>query len=265
MREVQDQMQRLVRFKAEPKRIVSLVPSQTQLLHALGLEDQVVGITKFCIHPDSWYRNKPRIGGTKTVSIEKVRALQPDLILGNKEENERSDIAALEKAFPVWMSDICDLSDALDMIKRIGELTGTKDKATMLAGEIEKRFQEFDTWLADQKFGSRSVAYLIWNEPAFCAGKNTFIDAILQHCNFTNFVSSERYPELPVSTEKSPDLVFLSSEPYPFKEEHVRNFEQRYPNAKVVLVDGEMFSWYGSKLLEAPAYFRSLLEQLAAK
>lgn len=256
-------MNREIRLDQTPKRIVSLVPSQTELLHALGLVNEVVGITKFCVHPDDWYRNKTRIGGTKKVNFEKIHALNPDLIIGNKEENERSDIDRLEHEYPVWMSDIFNLEDAFEMIRSIGDLTGTSDKSNELIRRIQKEFEDLDAWVAKQVNEEVSVAYFIWKDPDYCAGTNTFIDAMLKRCGLKNYLQEERYPEFKAGTS-SPDLIFLSSEPFPFKEKHIQEFQEMHPKAKVVLVDGEMFSWYGSRLEMAPAYFKRLLKQLTS-
>ncbi len=256
-------MKRTVILENAPKRIVSLVPSQTELLHALGLEDQVIGITKFCVHPEEWFHEKARVGGTKSVSLEKVRALQPDLILGNKEENERKDIEQLEREFPVWMSDIFNLNDALEMIADIGALTGTQSKTQAMIAEIEAAFYQLTSSIENAELKGKSVAYFIWNDPMFCAGKNTFIDAMIASMGLVNYCSDERYPEFK-SEGNSPDFIFLSSEPFPFNETHLIEFQSRFSDAKVVIVDGEMFSWYGSRLRFAPDYFLKLGEQLAA-
>jgi iron complex transport system substrate-binding protein len=250
-----DQMKREVILPAFPLRIVSLVPSQTELLYSLGLKDEVVGITKFCIHPDEWFRTKERIGGTKSVDIEKIKGLKPDLIIGNKEENEQADIDALMKIAPVWMSDIFDLNDSIEMIKSVGEITNKSKESNELIALIRDRFSSL------KSVGIKSsVLYFIWEEPMMLAGKNTFIDAMLQQCGMKNLAAVERYPE--ATGNENPDFVFLSSEPFPFREKHKANFEKRYPNAKVVLVDGEFFSWYGSRLKDAPNYFKELLSQL---
>ncbi|XOV68506.1 MAG: ABC transporter substrate-binding protein [Fluviicola sp.] len=258
-----DQMLREVRLEEVPTRIVSLVPSQTELLHDLGLEDQVVGITKFCLHPDEWFRNKPRVGGTKKVDFTKVRKLSPDLIIGNKEENEKSDIEHLVQEYPVWMSDIFDLEDALMMIQQVGEVTGSLERAQELISVIKKEFKELDSWVSSTMPKGKTAAYFIWSDPNYCAGKNTFIDAMLNRCGLENYVNEARYPEFKESAS-TPDFVFLSSEPFPFKEKHIQAYQDRFPSAKVVLVDGEMFSWYGSRLAKAPGYFKKLLEELIA-
>lgn len=255
-------MNRDVRLDKKPERIVSLVPSQTELLHALGLEDKVVGITKFCLHPNEWYRNKPRVGGTKTVNFERVRQLAPDLIIGNKEENERSDIEALMQEYPVWMSDIYNLEDSLDMIRQIGAITETSARAEALIAKIQNEFDVLEQWVATHISKNQKVAYFIWSNPDYCAGTGTFIDAMLKKCRLINYSSDERYPEFK-EKEFAPDLIFLSSEPFPFKEKHIAAFQSKFPDAKIVLVDGEMFSWYGSRLLSAPEYFKKLLQEVA--
>lgn len=256
-------MNRSVNLLNAPKRIVSLVPSQTELLYHLGLDDEVVGITKFCIHPDSWFHSKERVGGTKSVDIEKVKTLQPDVIIGNKEENTKEDIEQLKDIAPVWMSDIYSLSDALDMIQGIGEMVGKPSETDKLISTIRSEFSILRDYSKEHPLNGKSVAYFIWHDPGFLSGKNTFIDAMLSECGWVNATSEERYPECNDSLQ--PDFVFLSSEPYPFKEKHVAEYQEKFPNATIVLVDGEMFSWYGSRLKEAPSYFRKLLADLLEK
>lgn len=260
---IKDQMQREVRLDNPPQRIISLVPSQTELLHALGLGDRVVGITKFCLHPDVWYRGKHRVGGTKSVNFDKVAALEPDLIIGNKEENDRSDIETLTRSYPTWMSDILNLADALKMIEEMGVLTGTETRAAELIAEIESEFTSLDQWVASNVKEKSSVAYFIWKDPDYCAGANTFVDTMLERCGLQNFMTADRYPEFQIKDGVTPDYIFLSSEPYSFKRKHIKAFEDKFPDAKIRLVDGEMFSWYGSRLTLAPKYFQSLLQELA--
>ena len=254
-------MHRTVSVPSHPQRIVSLVPSQTELLYDLGLGECVVGITKFCVHPEEWFRSKSRVGGTKKVDMEKVRALKPDLIIGNKEENERADIEALEKEFPVWMSDVRDLSSALDMVVRVGHLTSTKDKAEDLVQNIESAFADLRP--LDRPL---TAAYFIWRDPFMVVGGNTFISDMLARCGLINaFIArDERYAEVTLEqiAAADPDVILLSSEPFPFAEKHIAEFNMICPGTPVLLVDGEMFSWYGSRLLKAPAYFCSVLERL---
>ena len=254
-----DQMARKVHVPAAPQRIISLVPSQTELLYDLGLGERVVGSTKFCVHPESWFKTKHRVGGTKKVDMVKVRALKPDLIIGNKEENERKDIQALEQEFPVWMSDVRDLEGALDMIQKIGEITGTTPKATDLTQRIAKAFAALVPMPPPL-----TVAYLIWREPFMVAGHGTFVNDMLWRCGLQNVFDEgdARYPEITPQdlAESDPDLILLSSEPYPFKEKHIQELNMICPGTPVHLVNGELFSWYGSRLLKAPAYFSGLRE-----
>lgn len=254
---VTDQMHRTIQVPHHPQRIISLVPSQTELLHDLGLGDRVVGITKFCIHPDAWFRSKARVGGTKQVDLDKVRALKPDLIIGNKEENSQEDIEALEQEFPIWMSDVRNLTHALHMIVAIGRLTGTYDQADDLANRILAVFLPLQLLPR-----SGSAAYFIWRDPLMVAGGDTFISDMMHRAGFTNAFAhrKERYAEISPAelAAADPDVILLSSEPYPFAEKHLIEFNMICPGTPVKLVDGELFSWYGSRLLRSPAYFNGL-------
>lgn len=257
-----DQMGRVIHLKNPPKRIISLVPSQTELLHTLGLESEVVGITKFCLYPDTWFRNKKRIGGTKQVNIDTIAQLQPDLIIGNKEENQKEQIEELAQKYPVWMSDIHDLNSALTMITAIGSLTGTWKKAERLASGIQKSFAALKQELKQQPL---RVAYFIWYKPYMVAASNTFIDNMLEKAGFENvFKDQQRYPEVEASSLQvlKPEVLLLSSEPFPFKEKHISELQKICPEAVIKLVDGALFSWYGSRLLHSVAYFRNLSREL---
>lgn len=256
MRQVTDMMGRRVLLAGIPKRIVSVVPSQTELLYDLGLDEEVVGITKFCVHPDSWFRNKQRIGGTKNLNLSKILALRPDLILANKEENTKEQIEALAAAVPVWISDIHHLDDALQMIQAVGILVDKQTKANELATEINQAF----AGLA-RTGPARRVAYFIWRNPWMVAGGDTFIHDMIQRAGWENVFSAvPRYPAIALDDLKqhSPDTILLSSEPYPFRDSHIGEIHSILPDATVMLVDGEMFSWYGSRLMRAASYFSGL-------
>jgi ABC-type Fe3+-hydroxamate transport system substrate-binding protein len=255
-----DQLAREIAIDGIPQRIVSIVPSQTELLSDLGLDEQVVGITKFCIHPNDWFRTKTRVGGTKQLNIEKIKELQPDLILANKEENEKEQVEALSENFPVWVSDIHDLDDALQMINAVGELTGTKSKATIIRNEIEQNFSALVT--PAEQF---AACYLIWREPYMTIGGDSFISEMMTRTGFDNIFKNEtRYPVVTIDQIKNASCKFLllSSEPYPFKEKHIEELQYHLPNTRIFLVDGEMFSWYGSRLIKAAAYFHQLQQQV---
>ena len=248
-----DQMNRQVEVPYFPQRIISLVPSQTELLVDLGLSDRIVGVTKFCVHPKGFKEQKAIIGGTKNFHFDKIDALRPDLVIGNKEENYQEGIEQLAASYPVWVSDIYDLEDALRMMKEIGELTGTGEKCRKIVGAISIGFR------ADYPFKGTAI-YLIWQDPMIVVGKSTFIDQMLLKAGFENLIEEERYPEITAKDilRLNPDFILLSSEPYPFRDKHIAKYTQLFPEAKVKLVDGEIFSWYGSRLLQAPGYFRGL-------
>lgn len=258
-----DQLGREIVIEYPPKRIVSIVPSQTELLFDLGLGDEVIGITKFCIHPENRFKEKAKIGGTKKLNIELIRSLKPDLIIGNKEENEQSQMELLMEEFPVWMSDIYDLERAKNTILQIGELVNREPEAAYLNHLIQAGFTDLQV-LALQNNLHKKVAYLIWKDPYMFAGQDTFINDVLMRNGLQNVVKISRYPELGLSelAELEPNLVFLSSEPYPFKEKHLEEVRGMLPGARVMLVDGEMFSWYGSRLVKAVEYFFYLQKEL---
>ena len=241
-----------------PKRIISLVPSQTELLYELGLEEEVAGITKFCVHPSHWFREKTRVGGTKKVKLHIIRDIKPDLIIGNKEENTQEDIQLLRKHYPVWMSDIRTVEDALDMIKTIGQISQHENKALKCVRDIQKArntIPELDE--------APSVAYFIWRKPWMAVGRNTYINKFLQSCGFRNaFADKLRYPEvdLNILSDRNPDYVFLSSEPFPFKDKHVQELQAIAPKSNIKLVNGEMFSWYGPRMKQGFEYVSKLIK-----
>ncbi|MGF7080753.1 ABC transporter substrate-binding protein [Mucilaginibacter sp. UYCu711] len=257
-----DQLKRKIELPQVPTSIISVVPSQTELLFYLGLDEEVVGITKFCIHPADKFKSTIKIGGTKQLNIELIKELKPDLIIANKEENDQSQIEALTTLCPVWISDISNLDKAYDMILTVGGLVDRKSQAQSLVVDIKHQFKLFITPSLHFK-----TAYLIWRKPYMVAGRHTFIDDMLQKCGLINVFNSDRYPEVTpeMLIAANPEVVLLSSEPYPFTQKHVDDFKTLLPNATVILVDGEIFSWYGSRLLHGPAYFRRLIENITPK
>lgn len=254
-----DQMGQVIELAHPPQRIISLVPSQTELLCDLGLADKVVGITRFCVHPKNKFLSTPRIGGTKNLDFDKIAALQPDLIIGNKEENEREQIERLKENYPVWMSDIFTLEDAFEMIMQVSEMLGQNTNGQNIVKKIKSGFAQINK---AQK--PRKVAYFIWKKPYMLAGKNTFIHHMLSQMGLENCTDELRYPEITLEQLKvlNPEVIFLSSEPYPFKDKDVQEMKFFLPNTKVLIVDGEMFSWYGSRLMYSAAHFNKLIKEL---
>ena len=253
-------MNRKIRLDSAPNRIVSLVPSQTELLFDLGLEKEVVGITKFCIRPNNWFRKKTRVGGTKNVNFEKIEKLKPNLIIANKEENTESEIKQLIKKYPVWISDIQNLEDALEMISLIGKMTNTKAKAKSIIYNIQEGFDSLSP------VHKKKTSYFIWQKPMMSINKSRFIHDMMNRCGFENIFASanDDYPEISKKQlqKANPEIILLSSEPYPFKNKHIEQFQEICPNAIIKMVDGEMFSWYGSRLQHVPNYFQNLLKSI---
>lgn len=257
MQAVTDQMGYRISLSETPRRIVSLVPSQSELLWELGLRDEIVGITKFCIHPEELFRNKTRIGGTKQLHLEKIRALKPDLIIGNKEENERVQVEQLREEFNVWMSDIFTLEDSLRMVTELGTICGKAERSAEITTAIRASMERIRNF-----FPPRRVAYFIWNKPYMVAAQNTFIDHVLSHLGLTNaFSGQSRYPEITNEDllRVQPEICFLSSEPYPFKEVHAEELKRLLPQSEIRIVDGEVFSWYGTRLLHLENYLKKEL------
>jgi ABC-type Fe3+-hydroxamate transport system substrate-binding protein len=259
--QVTDQMGRKISVPQMPARIISLVPSQTELLYDLGLDTEVVGQTLFCIHPYHQHAYKPRVGGTKNIHFEKVTQLNPDLIIGNKEENDQRSIEHLAAHYPVWMSNIQNLNNALEMIEALGKLVGKAEAAEKMVASIEKQFAQLIP------SNNLRVAYFIWRKPWMVAAGHTFINDMLQRMGLNNVFQHlpSRYPQLSNEDiiQHKPQIVFLSSEPYPFKQQHIDELKTLLPQAQILLVDGELFSWYGSRLLQSVSYFSKLLHQIS--
>ena len=256
-----DQLGRKLEFLKTPIKIISVVPSQTELLFDLGLDIEITGITKFCVHPKEWLKTKTIVGGTKNLNIDKIRKLNPDLILANKEENNKEDIALLENEFNVWISDIKNLDEAYQMIKDVSYLLCRTENGMNLIEQIRACFDKLNV-LTKREI---SCAYLIWESPLMTVGADTFIDDMLKHCGFRNVFSEfKRYPEISYENirQLKPEVILLSSEPYPYFDKKITEFETMFPLSKIFLVDGEFFSWFGSRLKNSTLYFTELREKI---
>jgi ABC-type Fe3+-hydroxamate transport system substrate-binding protein len=245
-------------------RIISLVPSLTEYLWALGLEEEVVGITKFCIHPKAWWQEKTRVGGTKKVNFKTIDTLQPTLIIANKEENTKEDIQQLQLRYDVLVTDINSLEEAYCYLLEIGQKVQREEKSLSLVSQIQTNFQS----VVNIGQGG-SFLYFIWKDPYFVVGPKTYIHALLTHFGLVNSCEIERYPDLnQVLANKNllantefinPDYIFLSSEPFPFEAKHLEEVQALFPKSKILLIDGEICSWYGSRMLKAPEYIVQVL------
>ena len=229
-------------------RIISLVPSLTQLVLDLGLKDRLVGRTRFCIHPADLVDDIPIIGGTKNPNIEKILSLEPDYIIANHEENRKEDIELLQDKVKVIVTEIDTIEEAMDTILKLGKDLEVTQKAQKVVSKIQDLLSE------TPKLDPVKTAYFIWKDPWMVAANGTYIDSILSHYNLLNvFSNSERYPQVSLRelSDHEPELILLSSEPYPFKEKHIKEIQEFCPHAQIQLINGEWFSWYGSGMIEA--------------
>ena len=256
-----DQLHRKLQFHDVPKRIVSLVPSQTELVFDMGLGQNLVGITKFCVHPQQLRKEVTVVGGTKQINLEKLKALNPDLILCNKEENTEAIVNDCESIAQVHISDVVSISDCLKLIEQYGIIFNKNKEAQDLISLISHEQSEFEAFVENRD--QLKVAYFIWKDPWMVAGGDTFINTMLTLNCFNNmFEDKGRYPEVDLAELEDLDLILLSSEPYPFKEDHILAMKQKYPKSTVLIVDGEMFSWYGSRLTKSFDYFKKLCHEI---
>lgn len=241
-------------------KVVSLVPSITEALFDLGLtENEVIGRTKFCIHPSEKVKSVPVIGGTKNINIEKIIALQPDLILANKEENVKEQVEALMNDCKVIVTNVENIEDNYYLLKTLGKLFNKEEKAQCFNLKI------YDV-LNEAKISSNiKVAYLIWKNPYMTIGSDTFIDKILGEIGFENmFKDRKRYPVIETEDLADAEIIMLSSEPFPFKKKHIEELKVFYPDKKIMIVDGEAFSWYGTHIAKCGSYFKELIAEVEA-
>ncbi len=253
-RTVHDALGRCITYSYPPKRIISLCPGITDTLFALNLKKEVVGRTRYCIHPSDEVKDVKAVAGTKDMNLEAILQLAPDLIILEKEENTKAMVEVLEQHIPVYVAEVQTVDEAYAMIENLGDVTDRKDEAHRLVTDIQSGFNSL------VGLTSGSVMYVIWKKPFMAAGKTTYIDSLLERLGFSNPVAAlpGRYPELTTHAiqNANPDMVLLASEPYPFKEKHIPEFQTLLPSATVLPIDGEMF-WYGPRMLEATSYFKN--------
>jgi len=251
-----DPLNRTIEITRTPQRIISLVPSLTELLVDLGLENNLIGITKFCIYPKQLLKTKTIVGGTKQIHLDRIKYLKPDFILCNKEENTQKIVAEVAQVAATYVSDIYTIKDTLELIKELGIILDCKQQATIIRKQIEEERNKFLEYIKNKT--QKKVVYFIWANPYMVVGGNNFINEMLTLNKFKNiYATSNRYPEINLAELKETDYVLLSSEPFPFKTKHKELFI-KHTKAKIILVEGEPFSWYGSRLIKAFEYFKKL-------
>ncbi len=256
-----DSLGRLIPVPTNPQRIVSLCPSQTETLWALGAAHRLVGRTRYCIQPQGVIEFVAVVGGTKKVDFQAVAQLKPDLIIAEKEENTLQDVEGLSKIAPVYVTKNESFEESLETISRLGALIQAEAAAHALTTAITSAWAQVRPVEQPLK-----VLYLIWPKPLMTVGRTTFIGAILERLGLENLGAqlTGRYPILENPQALRPDVVLLSTEPYPFKPVHIPSFQQIWPTAHVKVVRGDYFAWYGARQLEAAPYFASLAAELSA-
>ncbi len=241
-------------FHRCPQRIVSLVPSITETLFALGLDAEIVGVTDFCVHPAERVRSKVRVGGTKNPSLDVILGLESDLVLANKEENRRRDVERLEAAgVRVFVTYARTLTEAVEDIRALGVATGTDP----VAEELTTRVERSRAAIARRQSGDR-VAALIWKRPYMAVGEDTFAHDLMQVCGGVNcFAGRERYPRIDARAleESAPNVILLPTEPYCFGESDRDELLQldcaAARSGRVHVIEGELLSWYGPRMERA--------------
>ncbi|HET7445705.1 MAG TPA: helical backbone metal receptor [Solirubrobacterales bacterium] len=258
-------------------RIVSLVPSITELICELGLAEQLVGRTGFCIHPWETVRRIPKVGGTKDVKLERVRELAPTHVIVNVDENLREDAEALaESGIEVVVTHPQEPRDNLELYRLLGGLFDREAEAERLCAEFERAYARATAVERPE----RDVLYLIWRDPWMTVAADTYIAQTLALFGWRNLpapgvvevrlairdeAQPVRYPEVDLGDFAGRvDRVLLSSEPFHFKERHVEEVEELVPGAEVSLIDGEMTSWYGSRAIAGLDYLAEYTAEVAA-
>jgi ABC-type Fe3+-hydroxamate transport system substrate-binding protein len=260
-----------VELPRPPRRIVSLVPSTTEILCALGLGEALVGITVYCVEPRDVVRGKTRIGGEKNPDLEKIRTLEPDLVIANIEENVRADIDRLRAwSIPVWVTYPRTVAEGIQLIGELGELTGSPARAAELLRDIEPLHERVR--MATARRPPVAVFYPIWRGPYMTINGDTYIHDMLRVCGARNIFADrpERYPTVTLDevAARRPDVILLPDEPFRFRRAHLADFAT-YANVPAVrdgrihLVDGKPFSWHGPRIAEALRQLPGLIDPAA--
>jgi ABC-type Fe3+-hydroxamate transport system substrate-binding protein len=256
-RSVVDSLGREVRLSRTPRRIVSLVPSVTETLFALGLGPAVAGVTDYCVHPAEGVRWVPKVGGTKNPRLGEVLRLAPDLVIANREENRRRDVERLEAAgAPVFVTYARDVETAIREIELFGELGDRREGAAVIADAVREALRAARE--ARRRPAPRVVA-LVWRHPYMAVGGDTFAHALLVECGGENpFAGRDRrYPRLEEGeiAAAAPDVILLPTEPYAFGEAERRELAAldcpAARSGRIHVIEGELLSWYGPRMARA--------------
>jgi ABC-type Fe3+-hydroxamate transport system substrate-binding protein len=248
---ITDHLNRTVILKSKPERVVSMVPSLTETLADLGLAENLVAVTRFCKYPSNVVNTLPKIGGPKNINLEKIIDLKPDFVVAVKEENNKKQVLSLAEHVPVFVFDINTLEDSFDMLQLLGTIFEIQEISAQWIKRIKEKLEILKPSVVAEK-----TLYMIWKKPWMAAGKSTFIGSMMQVAGFNNLISG-RYPEISENEMRKADAILLATEPYHFNENDRKQLQEMFSGTRVIIVDGEMFTWYGTHMLKAFDYFTS--------
>ena len=252
---------------APPRRIVSLIPSVTEILFALGLEEAVAGCTIYCSEPPDGVATKTRIGGEKNPRLELIREIGTDLVIANVEENARGHVETLRSwGIPVFVTYPRTVAGGIELVRQLGQVTGAALRAAEMATMLERRLAEVS---ARQIGRARARVFCpIWRHPYMTINADTYVHDMLAVCGGDNVFARlpTRYPEISLAdvAQAGPEVILLPDEPYRFRRPHMADFApfREIPavrDGRIHLVDGKLLSWYGPRIERALAVLPGLL------
>lgn len=264
-----DGLYREIEIKNPPRRIVSLVPSITETIYTFGAQDTVVGVTNFCVEPASALQTKTPVGGTKTLDVEAIKALEPDLIIANAEENREEDIRQLVRGgLTTFVTFPRTVAAAINMMRQIAEITGTVDKASPILQEAEETLTEIKT---ESRTHPRPRVFCpIWRRPWMTIGSDTYMHDFISVCGGRNIFADrhDRYPrvELDEVARRMPEVILLPDEPYHFMPKHKEEFTTRayvpaVRDRRIYVVEGKILCWYGPRIANGLRHINGLLQK----
>jgi ABC-type Fe3+-hydroxamate transport system substrate-binding protein len=251
-----------------PERIVSLVPSLTEALFAFGLEQEIVGVTRFCVEPRRGVADKTKVGGTKALDVAKIKALEPDLVIASAEENGPEDVTQLiDHGCPVFVTLATSVESAIDLLRQLATITGTTAAARPI---IQEAKEALAFAVAAGASGERVRVFCpIWRNPYMTCGRATYVDDVITVCGGRNVFGErqERYPQLELGEMAAldPQVILLPSEPYRFTKRHKADFRAfadvtAVKNGHIFLIDGRMLTWYGPRIARSLSEVKRLLD-----
>ena len=263
---------------SEPRRIVSLVPSLTEALFALGLGERVVGVTDWCVHPADAVAGLPKLGGTKDPDVEAIAALAPDLVIANREENTRRVVERLQqRGIRVWVTYPRSVQEGAALLRELAGLGASREAVAAVVEPVEQAVADAERTLAAAKPAGSfrpGVFCPVWRDPWMSVGRDTYAHTLLELCGGRNVFAhrvERRYPIVKLGEVEAlrPEVILLPDEPYPFSEPDVRELARLdVPAARlgrIHRIDGTWVSWYGPRIRIALSALRELLEPVGAE